>query len=96
MNYLFFCFFWISYTQASFHRYTHTKEGLCFIKVAQTNNTLQGADPELAVSPFSGLWSAGTFLFHSYQPASHLRLPSDWGQREATVEILLCAANKPI
>lgn len=43
---------------------------------------LRVPDPDLAASPFSGLWSAGTFLFHSYQPVSDLRLHSDWGQKE--------------
>ena len=46
-----FLLLWISYTTVPFHRNKYTKEGFCFIKVAQTSGTPQGAGPKAGSQP---------------------------------------------
>lgn len=57
---------------------------------------LRVLDPDLAAGPFSGLWSAGTFLFQAISLRQTYAFTLTGDKKKITVEILLCAANKPI
>ena len=86
----------LSYTMAPFHRYKYTKEAFCFIKVAQTNDTPQDAEPRAGSQPI--LQALVCWYFSLLQLLAFVRpTPSLWlGTKRRSVEILLCATNKPI
>lgn len=86
----------ISYTMAPFHRYKYTKEAFCLIKVAQTNDTPQHAEPRIGSQPI--LRALVCWYFSLSQLSAFVRpTPSLWLRtKRRSVEILLCATNKPI